>query len=52
MIETKLGLKSQLIKGSGGNFNVTVDNQLIFSKKVLGRFPDPGEIEAKLEAMM
>ncbi len=34
----------KMIKGRGGVFEVRIDEQLIFSKKELGRFPDPGEI--------
>jgi len=39
-----------LIKGYGGVFEVTVGNDLIFSKKKLGRFPQPGEIDEELAA--
>jgi selenoprotein W-related protein len=39
-----------LIKSYGGVFEVTVGNDLIFSKKNLGRFPQPGEIEKALSA--
>lgn len=42
-------MKPQLVKGSGGVFEVTVDNELIFSKKRTGRFPEPGEVESALE---
>ena len=49
-IEKKFGVKSRLIKGYGGVFEVTVGNDLIFSKKKLGRFPQPGEIEREIEA--
>jgi selT/selW/selH-like putative selenoprotein len=37
------------VKGSGGVFEVTLDNQVIFSKKATGRFPLPGEVVAALE---
>lgn len=30
--------------GSKGRFEVTVDDQLVFSKATLGRFPHKGEI--------
>jgi selenoprotein W-related protein len=33
-----------LVASGGGVFEVTVDNDLVFSKRKLGRFPDPGEI--------
>jgi selenoprotein W-related protein len=39
-----------LVKGSGGQFEVALDGQLIFSKKQLGRFPEPQEILEKLPA--
>jgi selenoprotein W-related protein len=38
----------ELIKGSGGVFEVRRGDELIFSKRQLGRFPEPGEIEGKL----
>lgn len=31
-------------KGSSGQFDVTLDGTLIFSKKAAGRFPNPGEV--------
>ena len=43
-IEKRFGIKAQLIKGTGGVFEVTLNNSLIFSKKELGRFPDDNEI--------
>jgi selenoprotein W-related protein len=39
-----------LIKGRGGVFEVTVGNDLIFSKKQSGRFPQPGEVERELSS--
>jgi selenoprotein W-related protein len=39
-----------LIKSSGGVFEITVGNELIFSKKRSGRFPQPGEVERELGA--
>jgi len=47
-IEAQLGIQSQLIKGGGGVFEVSLDDRLIFSKKKVGRFPEPGEIEAQI----
>lgn len=38
------GIEAKLLKGSGGQFEVTLDGRLIFSKKQLGRFPEPNEI--------
>ena len=34
----------ELIKGKDGVFEVTVDGDLVFSKRALGRFPDDGEV--------
>ena len=34
----------RLVKGSGGQFEVTVDGRPIFSKKQQGRFPETREI--------
>jgi selenoprotein W-related protein len=39
-----------LIKSHGGVFEITMGNDLIFSKKKLGRFPQPGEIDEELAA--
>lgn len=33
-----------MIPSSGGVFEVRQDGSLIFSKKELGRFPNPGEV--------
>jgi selenoprotein W-related protein len=37
-----------LVKSSGGRFEVTLDNDLIFSKKQSGRFPEAGEVARTL----
>ena len=47
-IMIELGLRS----GSKGRFEISVDEQLIFSKKKLGRFPHPGEIIKLAEPML
>ena len=44
------GVDAALIPGSGGVFDVVLDGQLIFSKKQLGRFPEPGEVLQKFPA--
>lgn len=41
-------MESELVRGSGGIFVVTADNQRIFSKHDLGRFPTEKEVLAKL----
>lgn len=40
---TKIG-EFTLIPSSGGVFEVTIDGDLIYSKKALGRFPEDGEV--------
>lgn len=38
----------ELIPGSGGAYEVIANGQLIFSKKKLGRYPEPQELEKQL----
>ena len=45
----RFGLDAELIKGTHGIFDVKVDGDLVFSKRDLGRFPLPGEVETLLE---
>jgi selenoprotein W-related protein len=40
----------ELIKGSGGVFDVRLGNTLIFSKHQVGRFPETSEIAQKLRS--
>lgn len=35
----------QIIPSTGGVFEVKLDNELLFSKKELGRFPEDNEVE-------
>ena len=37
-------VETELIKGSGGQFEVALDGKTIFSKKQQGRFPELREI--------
>jgi selT/selW/selH-like putative selenoprotein len=41
-----LGAETELVRSSGGVFEISVNGQLKFSKKALGRFPTDAEIEA------
>ncbi|UOF90539.1 Rdx family protein [Fodinisporobacter ferrooxydans] len=41
-----------LIPSSGGVFEVTVGDQLVFSKKQTERFPEAGEVEKQLEQIV
>ena len=50
-IKKELAIDSQLVRGSGGIFDVSVDNKRIFSKKEEGRFPSEKEIIDKLRGM-
>ena len=43
-IKEQRGLDAQLIKGSGGQFEIVLNGKLLFSKKQAGRFPDDAEI--------
>lgn len=38
------GVAIKLIEASGGLFEVTVDGELVFSKRNLGRHAEPGEV--------
>ncbi|MCY4454370.1 MAG: Rdx family protein [Immundisolibacterales bacterium] len=40
----EFGADVELVKSGGGVFEVTVDDELVFSKKALGRFPEQGEL--------
>lgn len=42
-------MDSTLIPGHGGVFDVTVDGKLIYSKKAVKRFPEPGEVLGLLQ---
>ncbi len=47
-IKAAKGFDAELVKSSGGVFEVWADERLVFSKKALGRFPNPGEVLAAL----
>jgi selT/selW/selH-like putative selenoprotein len=48
-IKGHTGQDVEMIKGSGGVFDVVVDGNLIFSKDDVDRFPDDNEILSQLE---
>ena len=50
-IERQFGIKAELIKGMGGVFEISVNDNLLFSKKELGRFPNENEIEDLIEGI-
>jgi selT/selW/selH-like putative selenoprotein len=39
------------VRGSGGIFVVSVDNQTLFSKREQGRFPTEAEVIEKLRSL-
>ena len=43
-INERFGYWAELIESSGGVFEVVVNDDLIFSKKSLNRFPETNEI--------
>ncbi len=47
-LKDKTGTEISLVPGSGGVFDVKVDDRLVFSKHKIGRFPDEGEITTLL----
>ncbi len=49
-IKKSRGIDATLIKGSGGQFEIVLDGQLIYSKKQEGRFPETQEVLSKIPA--
>jgi selT/selW/selH-like putative selenoprotein len=45
LFESKAHAQVELVKSSGGVFEVTVDGELAYSKKSTGRFPQDAEPE-------
>jgi selenoprotein W-related protein len=43
-IKTALDIESELEKSSGGVFEITLEDKLVFSKKSTGRFPTEQEV--------
>jgi len=39
----------ELQSGSSGRFEISLDGELLFSKKAAGRFPAPGEVAGLFE---
>ena len=42
----------ELVPGSGGVFDVHVDGELVFTKKMLGRYPQPDDVLPLLQARL
>ena len=50
-LKAKFGVTATLVKLSGGIFEVYRDDELIFSKRRLGRFPNPNEVTDLIAAL-
>lgn len=50
-IKKQLGVDSQLVRGSGGIFDVSVDNKKIYSKYESGTFPAEKDIVEQLRKL-
>jgi len=42
-------MKPELVRGNGGVFEVTAEGEILFSKRTTGRFPEEGEVAARVE---
>ena len=51
-IAKQFGETPELIKGRDGVFEVSLDGETMYSKKSNGRFPEPGEVEQALAALL
>jgi selenoprotein W-related protein len=49
-LKQRLGVDATLTPGSGGIFEVRVDDKVVFSKKLAGRFPEEGEVPGILSS--
>jgi selT/selW/selH-like putative selenoprotein len=49
-LKRDLGVEAQLVKSSGGVFDVEVDGEIVYSKDRTGRFPEAGEVSRLLRA--
>jgi selT/selW/selH-like putative selenoprotein len=50
-LEGRFGEATEITPGSTGQFDVVVNDALLFSKAKTGRFPVDGEVEAIFEAL-
>lgn len=47
-IKQRFGVQPKLNRSGGGVFEITVNGQLVYSKKATGRFPEEEEVYALL----
>ena len=50
-LKEKFGVEANLVSSDGGVFEVKVDENLVFSKKQSGRFPEENEVLDKINAL-
>ena len=50
-IKTQLEIDSRLVPGSGGEFEVVVNGDLIYSKRSTGEFPDEQSLVTAIEQL-
>ena len=48
LLKKHCAINAELIKSSGGVFEVVVDGELVYSKKATGEFPDEMKLIKKL----
>ena len=51
-MKERFDLDAELVDGGGGVFEVALDGRSVFSKKQLGRFPNNGEVEQAVAALL
>ena len=42
----------EVVPGTGGIFDVHVDGELVFTKKMIGRYPDPDDVLPLVAAVL
>jgi predicted Rdx family selenoprotein len=50
-LKEEFGVDAELVVGGGGIFDVEVDGTVVFAKAEVGRFPEEGEVEAKVREL-
>lgn len=49
-LKERFRVEAELVRGSGGVFEIVVDGLPVFSKRSLGRFPEEGEVARMIAA--
>jgi len=42
----------EIVPGRGGIFDVHLDGELVFTKKMIGRYPEPEDVLPLIEALL